>query len=267
MADPITVRCPSCDTSFPVDPDKVPAGGVRARCSECPEIFPVEDPRRSADGAEAAVEAEPTASPDVTPSSGTGTPDVVAPPEGTTPVPGDSQVGLGAGEEGAEPDEASPGRLVGDESVSEEASPGPGSASPQEAIVVDDAPPVEAAPSEEAIADEEAVAPGEATVPDDAPAVEERGTQEASPRPRFGQRTPEEKAQRLARVLVSDMITYNPELYETALERGTLKEDFEEEIEKSWEEYVEQVGRELATSTSYWRDALNEILARGEDVF
>lgn len=267
MAEPITVRCPSCDTSFPVDPDKVPAGGVRARCSECPEIFPVEDPRESADGAEPAGAAEPTASPDVTASVGSSSPDVVTPPEeGTTAVPDDSEVGLGAGEDGADPGEAPPGRPVGEDSVSEEAR-GTGSASAQDAMVVDDAPPVEAPPTEEATTDEGAVGSGEATVPEEDSALAERGTEEDAPRPRFGQRTPEEKAQRLARVLVSDMITYNPQLYETALERGTLKEDFEEEIEKSWEEYVEQVGRELATSTSYWRDALNEILARGEDVF
>lgn len=40
----ITVSCPSCETSFPVDPDKVPAEGVRAQCSVCPEIFDVDKP-------------------------------------------------------------------------------------------------------------------------------------------------------------------------------------------------------------------------------
>ena len=42
---------------------------------------------------------------------------------------------------------------------------------------------------------------------------------------------------------------------------------FEEEIRKSWEEYSEQVGGELASSTSYFRDALNEILADGQQIF
>lgn len=36
-----TVSCPSCDTSFPVDPEKIPPEGVRAQCSVCPEIFDV----------------------------------------------------------------------------------------------------------------------------------------------------------------------------------------------------------------------------------
>ena len=40
----ITVSCPSCETSFPVDPAKVPPEGVRAQCSVCPEIFDVDAP-------------------------------------------------------------------------------------------------------------------------------------------------------------------------------------------------------------------------------
>ena len=40
----ITVSCPSCNTSFPVDPAKVPPEGVRAQCSVCPEIFDVDRP-------------------------------------------------------------------------------------------------------------------------------------------------------------------------------------------------------------------------------
>jgi len=40
----ITVSCPSCETSFPVDPAKVPPEGVRAQCSNCPEIFDVDRP-------------------------------------------------------------------------------------------------------------------------------------------------------------------------------------------------------------------------------
>jgi hypothetical protein len=36
---------------------------------------------------------------------------------------------------------------------------------------------------------------------------------------------------------------------------------------KSWEEYVAQVGLELAKSTPYFRNSLNEILANGQQVF
>jgi hypothetical protein len=83
----------------------------------------------------------------------------------------------------------------------------------------------------------------------------------------FGKRDPTEKARRLARVLVSDMIMYNPERHERALAGGTLKEDFADEIAKSWREYVDQVGEDTARGNSFWTDALNEILARGEQVF
>ena len=47
----ITVSCPSCNTSFPVDPAKVPPEGVRAQCSVCPEIFDVERPSEAAPAA------------------------------------------------------------------------------------------------------------------------------------------------------------------------------------------------------------------------
>jgi hypothetical protein len=36
---------------------------------------------------------------------------------------------------------------------------------------------------------------------------------------------------------------------------------------KSWEEYVAQVGVELAKSTPYFRSALNDILAKGQQIF
>ena len=83
----------------------------------------------------------------------------------------------------------------------------------------------------------------------------------------FGRRDPHEKARRLARVLVSDIITYNPERYLKALENDSLQEDFDEEIRKSWVEYVEQVGSEMARETTYWTEALNDLLARGRQVF
>jgi len=86
---------------------------------------------------------------------------------------------------------------------------------------------------------------------------------------RFGKRDPTDKAKRLARVLVSDMIMYNAERHRTALENGTLAADFEDEIEKSWKEYVEQVGSDIADGEGkgFWREALNDILAKGESVF
>ncbi|MEX0691650.1 MAG: hypothetical protein WEC54_03285 [Gemmatimonadales bacterium] len=78
---------------------------------------------------------------------------------------------------------------------------------------------------------------------------------------------PRQKARRLARALVSDMIVYQPEKRQEALAAGNVKTAFEEEIKKSWEEYVDQIGEEIAASTPYWTEALNEILAGGQQIF
>ena len=40
----ITIQCPTCAASFPVDTDKIPEAGVNARCSDCAGIFRVERP-------------------------------------------------------------------------------------------------------------------------------------------------------------------------------------------------------------------------------
>lgn len=75
------------------------------------------------------------------------------------------------------------------------------------------------------------------------------------------------KARRLARALISDMISYHPAKRAQGLKDGTLKQLFEEEIKKSYEEFVLQVGEETAKSTTFFTDALNEILAGGQKVF
>ncbi len=78
---------------------------------------------------------------------------------------------------------------------------------------------------------------------------------------------PAQKARRLARALISDLAVYYPDRRKDGLANGTLKELFQEEIKKSWEEYTEQVGPEMAESTSFFNDALNEILAGGQKIF
>jgi hypothetical protein len=78
---------------------------------------------------------------------------------------------------------------------------------------------------------------------------------------------PQVKARRLARALISDMISYHPAKRAQCLKDGTLKTAFEEEIKKSHEEYVMQVGEELARTTTHFTEALNEILAGGQKIF
>ena len=67
--------------------------------------------------------------------------------------------------------------------------------------------------------------------------------------------------------LISDLVTYFPQRRDEGLRDGTLKELFREEIKKSYEEYVDQVGKEFAESTPHFQDALNEILGAGQQIF
>lgn len=78
---------------------------------------------------------------------------------------------------------------------------------------------------------------------------------------------PNQKAKRLARALVSDMVAYHGGKREEGLRNGTLKQIFREEIKKSYEEYVDQIGKEFADSTSHFQDALNDILSGGKKIF
>lgn len=194
------VECPGCNTIFPVDPKKVPAGGVHARCSVCSDVFFVEAPDPQPEFAEA--ETEDTF-PDQLHAEDEGATDAEAGP----PYEVEEKTFV---EEGGEPDSDDGG--FGEEM--EEIPEGP-------------------VPSA----------------------------------PLFGKRDPMDKAKRLARVLVSDIILYNPDRHHAASESGQVKEEFEEEIQKSWNEYVEQVGDEVANSTSFFTDALNEILAKGQKIF
>ena len=78
---------------------------------------------------------------------------------------------------------------------------------------------------------------------------------------------PHAKAKRLARALVSDLVTYFPQKRQEGLRDGTLKQLFKDEIQKSYEEYVAQVGREFAETTPHFQDALNDLLAGGQKAF
>ncbi|MEN8005672.1 MAG: zinc-ribbon domain-containing protein [Candidatus Krumholzibacteriota bacterium] len=75
------------------------------------------------------------------------------------------------------------------------------------------------------------------------------------------------KEEMLARALVSDIMVYNRDLYDQAKADGNLLEALGAEIKKSWELYKEKVTPEVANSNNHFRDALNEILADGENIF
>ena len=105
------------------------------------------------------------------------------------------------------------------------------------------------------------------SVPVDAPAARDSATPTKAPINPFLANDPNQKAKRLARALVSDMVAYHPQKRDEGMRAGTLKQLFREEIKKSYEEYVDQIGKEFAESTSHFQDALNDVLAGGKKVF
>jgi hypothetical protein len=112
-----------------------------------------------------------------------------------------------------------------------------------------------------------ATPPAPATPAAAAPIRPPQGSPPGRPVNPFLSQDPALKARRLARALISDMVVYHPVKRQEGLRDGTLKQLFEDEIKKSWEEYSDQVGREVAESTSYFKEALNEILAGGRQIF
>ena len=106
-------------------------------------------------------------------------------------------------------------------------------------------------------------APSSATAPA-APAAPSAPARSINP---FLSNDPNVKAKRLARALVSDIVAYFPQKREEGLRNGTLKQLFREEIKKSYEEYVDQMGKEFAETTTHFQDALNEVLAGGKKLF
>jgi hypothetical protein len=110
-------------------------------------------------------------------------------------------------------------------------------------------------------------APAAPATPASAPGAAVRGTGPVRPVNPFLVQDPKQKARRLARALISDMLVYHPEKRVQGLRDGTLAGLFRDEIAKSWQEYVEQVGKDLAESTPFWTEALNEILAGGNKIF
>lgn len=83
----------------------------------------------------------------------------------------------------------------------------------------------------------------------------------------FLNKDPNLRAKRLARALVSDIITYQPAKHAEGLRDGTIRDLFKDEIKKSYEEYTAQVGQQLAESTPYFQEALNEVLGGGRKIF
>jgi predicted Zn finger-like uncharacterized protein len=290
----MNVTCPNCATIYRVDPAKVPEGGVRARCNVCNAVFAVKREGETESSREPAVvqpqraESPKASAPKVEP------PRVIESPKPGSPQPEPRRVTIPS----AAPRPAAPVDPAAVPSVSPRpASPqrpvspvGPQPVASAPAAPATPSAPVSSAPVSSAPAlggravPAPPAAPGASRAPappaqPSAPAAPAAPKPAAPPRPApsapaggrpinpFLSQDPALKARRLARALISDMVVYHPGKRQEGLRDGNLKELFEEEIKKSWEEYAEQVGRELAESTTYFREALNEILAGGRQIF
>src|SRR5712691_9578174 len=256
----MNVTCPSCETVYRVDPAKVPAGGVRARCAVCSNVFPV---TASVTAATATAAVSAGSGPAVAPRPPAPPPAPPAPPAPPTPAPAPPRTP-------AMPRFSGPIAAPAPPAAAPRAAPPPAprAAPPPAAPAMRPAAPP-AAPTPRA-APPAAPRPPAAPAAPAAPAGAGPGQRMTSPlRPvnPFMVQDPKQKARRLARALVSDLVVYHPEKRQQGLRDGTLPQLFKDEIEKSWQEYVEQVGAELAKATPFWAEALNEILAGGNKVF
>jgi predicted Zn finger-like uncharacterized protein len=254
----MNVTCPECSTVYRVDPRKVPPGGVRARCSSCNGVIAVPDAQSLMGGATAPTSAGPSG---VRPTPASPAPAVGkpwTPPQPLTqpwaggPAPTPAQPYPAPAPVGERPRVATPDR------------PAP-RATPAAPSAAAPAPPSGAYRT-----------PGAATraanTPQSADLVATPSQTQPFPSTRstinpFLAKDPNLRAKRLARALISDIVTYYPSKHAEGVREGTLKELFKEEIRKSYEEYIAQVGREMAENTTHFQDALNDVLAGGQRLF
>jgi predicted Zn finger-like uncharacterized protein len=238
---PMVVQCSSCLTEFELDPNKVPAVGVRARCSVCSAVITVPPPAAAA----------------VTPSSESSAHEA---PQ----LAQDSST-----------DQSQAHSAIVEESPAEESEPQAAAATdwraaPQEsAKVAEPAHAAETSNPAPSPAHSGWAAPGTPAAPfkqQETPHADADAAQRRPINP-FLTRDPALRAKRLARALVSDIVAYHPARHAEGLRDGTLKTLFRDEIKKSYEEYVDQVGRDFAGSTTHFQDALNDVLASGKKLF
>lgn len=255
----MTVSCPECRSVFRVDPAKVPATGVRARCSVCGGVIAIA-------GGTLPVSVTPVGGGMAVPSFGGGvsraTP--VAPAARRAPTPAASATVSTAP---VAPRAATP------------VAPRPVVPTPVVATIAAAPTPVAPTPVVAPMAVAASPAPVRTATPAAPPAATPVATPAATsvavPTPAgarppinpFLRADPSQRARRLARALVSDLVAYHPQKREEGLRDGTLRQLFREEIKKSYEEYVEQVGRDVAESAPHFQEALNEILAGGRRIF
>lgn len=284
----MNVSCPDCRSIFRVDPAKVPPSGVRARCSVCSGVIsipaPTGQPTPGAGAARPAAPAVESGSPD-RPRSGPAQggwdpPPFSSAPQRTPAAPPAQRPAPPPQPRTVETPAAPRPRPESIERTAVTATatpPSPSSGLPE--FSQPSPPPPVAPPASSAVSGPSAPPfvpsappsrPPAPSTPPTRPAAAIPVTADGGPRRPlnpFLSKDPDQRAKRLARALVSDIITYHPAKHAEGLRDGTLKQLFREEIKKSFEEYIAQVGQQLAESTTYFQEALNEVLGAGKKIF
>jgi predicted Zn finger-like uncharacterized protein len=285
----MNVSCPDCRSIFRVDPAKVPPSGVRARCSVCSGVISIPAPTgQPTSGGGAARPAAPAAEPgsldrprSPTPAQGGwDPPPFTSAPQRAPAAPPAQRQAPPPQPRTLETPAAPRSRPESIERAAVTATatpPSPSSGLPE--FSAPSPPPPVAPPASSPVSGPSAPPfvpsappsrPPVSSSPPARPAAPVPATADGGPRRPlnpFLSKDPDQRAKRLARALVSDIITYHPAKHAEGLRDGTLKQLFREEIKKSFEEYIAQVGQQLAESTTYFQEALNEVLGAGKKIF
>jgi predicted Zn finger-like uncharacterized protein len=282
----MNVSCPDCRSIFRVDPAKVPPAGVRARCSVCGGVISIPAPagqntpptgsQRTPSSSSEPAQAPPRPTPPksdwntaIFGETSQRTPAAPSSPAPSTPRPAAPPQQPWSAEVPAAP-RPRPESIERTTAAATATPPSPASGLPGFTPAPQTPPHPPFKPS--GIAPRPAPAafnttPSRPSTPSSAatPATGDAGARR--PLNPFLSKDPNQRAKRLARALVSDIITYHPAKHAEGLRDGTLKQLFREEIKKSFEEYIAQVGQPLAEGTTYFQEALNEVLAAGKKIF
>ena len=263
----MNVTCPECSSVFRVDPAKIPLAGIRARCSVCGGVIAIGE-RGRIDEDFTAARAAPTMQTPARPRSSVSAPLPPRPPVSMPTPPQPMHAGFAAAA-------SQPAVAAASAAVATAPAPQPPAPSPQPQAPSRMSPFSQMASSPPAAP---AAAPAAPAAPAPAPRVSAPVSRPPASQPGavptarppinpFLANDPNQKAKRLARALISDIIAYFPDRHAKAKREGTLRDSFREEIKKSYEEYVEQMGKEFAENTTHFQDALNDVLAGGNRIF
>jgi predicted Zn finger-like uncharacterized protein len=255
------VECSACHARYVIADERIPIQGARVRCRKCQAVFSVERTGPSATTpTPSALPLIPPTPQEAGPASPAAAPASPAPSASPSPAP------------------SAPAAHAPSVAAPAEASSFTSTASPMPADVdTQDVGPTQVerfatafATTPETAVETQGLAPAAAPAPPPAPSASmnpfsrSAGIPEGLPE---AERLKHERARRLARVLASDIAIYNKEKRERGIKEGNLVAVLGYEIKKSWEVYKERVTAEMANSTPYFRDALNEMLSEGKKVF